>query len=331
MESARRAVEDARTALDRAKRDLANAKDEHTNNNRSITTAEDNLVKAQNNLADAQRSYERALGDKERAIQDYTESNETKLVNAQRAFTESQNQLQSAQNNLLSAQNSLNQAESKASTANINVDIQSLNLEKLNNQFTEGLIIATSDGVVTEVNTTVGAIPNGVLFVIEDIDNLYISAKVKEYSLIDLRLGQQVHVMTEATGGKIYDAEVTFISPKAVSVAGSTSVEFEIHADMKGNDTDIKIGMNAFISIVVETSSDAYAIPLTAIITDARGSFVYADENGAIREIAVTIGMRTSTQVEIYSDELDDGLLILVKPNDSGDTAARATLMQGRG
>ena len=321
LESAIRAVEDAETALDRAKENQKRAKDDYSDENQAVTTAKDNLTKMQDNLADAQRSYERALNDKERAIQDYLDDNKTKLENVQKSLAESLNQLESALNSYESAQNSLEQANSKTSSSGISLELQALNLEKLNDQLAEGLIVATADGVVTEVNATVGANPSGILFVIEDVDHLYVSARVKEYNLGELELGQRCYVTTEATADKMFDAVLTYISPKAVSAAGSTSVEFEVQAEMSDVGFGVKIGMNAFLNIITEEKSDIYAVPLSAVIANARGgSVIYAVENGESREIAVTTGLQTSTQTEISGDGLHDGLMIQIMPDSSGET-----------
>jgi hypothetical protein len=308
MSNSDSAIADAQRAHDKAVKDLDRAKSD------AKKTAADNLEKAKNNQADANRAYEKALSDKERAIQDYIESNGVKLENAQKTLGDSQKQLESAQNSVKSAQNSLTQAKNKPATSGTNVEIQELNIKKLESQIAEGTIIATADGVITEINAQVGAVPSGILFVIEDVDNLYVSANVKEYSLIDLELGQRSLVTAEATGERVYEAEVAYISPKAVSPAGSTSVEFEVQANVDGNDMDLKIGMNAFLNIIIESRADVYVIPLSAIVTDERGSFVYVLEDGGEREAAVSVGLKTSTQAEIYGDDLDDGWLILAKP-----------------
>ena len=308
MEAAGRAAEDAGVSLDRARADL-------TRTNGDLTKQEnDSLTRTLNNLTDAERAYEKALSDKERAMQDHADNNDTKLENAQRAYADSQKQLESAQNSLSSAQNAYNQARNKPANSGVNISLQTLNLDKLNDQLAEGLIVATADGVITELNAKVGAAPSGILFVIEDVDRLYVSAKVKEYSLNELRLGQQGRITADAAIGKAYDAELTYISPKAVSPAGSTSVEFEIHAEMYSDDTDIKIGMNAFLDVVTDRRAGVYAVPLSAIVANERGSFIQALENGVITEIAVSTGLKTSTHVEIAGEGLYDGLAILAKP-----------------
>ncbi|MCL2287527.1 MAG: efflux RND transporter periplasmic adaptor subunit [Firmicutes bacterium] len=310
VDQAENLVDDARRAYERANSELERAREN------ALEQTENHLNRVRDNLSDAIRAYERVLRDKETAMEDFIELNTNRLENAQRLYSDSQIQLQTAQNNLASAQNALSQARRRSVTSGTNVDIQQLNIERLQSQLDEGLIVATADGVITAVNARVGAAPSGVLFVIEDVDNLYVSANVREHSLIDLHIGQLGYVTTVATGNREFDAQLTFISPRAVSPAGSTSVEFEIRAAINDIDGDVRIGMNAFLNVVTDVRNNVFSIPLSAIVTNERGSFIYAIEHGELMEIMVTTGLRTSTHAEVFGDQLIEGLNIVLRPLD---------------
>jgi len=272
-------------------------------------------MSTQNAYSDAQRAYDKAVNDKIRAIDDSADSDKTKVENAQRSYTDSLRQLEASQNNVTSAQNSFDQAESRPASQGTNVEIQELNLKKLYDQLAEGKIYATSDGVITEINAKVGAAPSGVLFVIEDTEDLYVSARVREHSVTSVHLGQEAVITTDATGDVRYDGTVSYISPKAVSAAGSTSVEFEVRAGLNKPDTTIRIGMNAFLDIVTAQKSGVYAVPNSVIVTNERGSFVYALEDDERREIAVNLGVKTMVNAEISGDELSDGMQLIIDPD----------------
>jgi multidrug efflux pump subunit AcrA (membrane-fusion protein) len=263
---------------------------------------------------------------------DYISRNESQLENAQRNMAYSQNQLRTAQNNLRSAQESLNQISDRPAAADTNVELQQINLERLNRQLAEGVILAPVSGVVTQINASVGAAASGVLFIIEDVDNLYVAANVREHSLGELSIGQQTFVTTEITGDSVYDAEIIFISPRSVSPVGSTSVEFEIHAAMNGNDDNVRIGMNAFINVVTDYREDIFAVPLSAIVATERGSFVIMREGEEMREIPVTVGLRTSTHAEIYGEHLREGMAIIARPGEmTAETGGNGGIRGGRG
>ena len=306
--NAKYALNDAQNAYDRAVTNLERAK------NDAADAATDVLTRTQNAYDDALRAYEKALEDKIRAIDNNLESNENKLENAQKAFDDSQRQLESSQNGVKSAQNTLEQAQNRPASQGTSVEIQELNLERLNNQLEEGRIVATADGVITEVNVKVGALPGGIMFVIEDTDNLYVSVRVREYSISSVQLGQDAVITTDATGEKEYGGKVSYISPRAVSAAGSTSVEFEVQAELLEHDTEVKIGMNAFLNIIIEEKPNVFAVPNSVIVTNENGSFVYTVENDEKREIAVTLGIRTMVNAEISGKELHDGMPLLIDP-----------------
>jgi len=323
VKNAQNAVADAERAYNKAVRDYERAKqDAEKNADDAYKNAEDNVIKAENNLADAERALEKALSDKERAIRDYIDANETKLKNAKKNYDDSMAGLRSAQINVESAKNSLDQTAEKPENSGISIELQTLNLEKLKTQLEEGIIRASCDGVITEINAKEGAAPNGIIFVIEDVEDLYVSFNVKEYSLPSLKMGQKCLVTTDAVPNEMYDALVSYISPKAVSPAGSTSVEFEIRSKLDAPAADIKIGMNAFVNVITETKTDVYAVPISAVVTDGGGSFVFAYETDGQTEIAVTVGLMTSTQAEITGVGLYDGIRLLTDPEgklSSGD------------
>jgi len=326
VESARFALRDAQNAYNRAITNLERAK------NDAADAATKALTNTQNAYDDARRAYERALNDKTKAIENSEDSNKTILERAQRAFEDSHIQLESSQNSLRSAQNSLEQAGSRPATSAASVEIQELTLERLGNQLAEGRIVATASGVITAINANVGGMPNGVIFIIEDTENLYVSARVREHNIGAVEIGQEAIVTTEATGENAYGGAVSFISPRAVSAAGSTSVEFDVQAKLDKPDPAIRIGMNAFLNIVIERKSGIYAVPNSAIVTDERGSFVYAMVDDERREIGVELGIRTMVSVEISGDGLQDGLELLTDPEGllSGANDTGLYMMFGR-
>jgi len=303
---AQNAVDDAQRTLDRAQADLTRAQDD------AIKLAKDKLDAAKRAQADAQRAYEKAFQDKQRAAKDYKEANEKKVESAEKLLADAKKQLEAAQNSRMNAENALKQAQAKPGSAGINVELQELSLEELNRQLANGQIVAEASGVITAMTAKVGAIPQGALFVIDNKDEFYVSARVKEHNLNSIWIGQEALITTEATGSQKFSAAISYISPKAVTEAGSTSVEFEVRATISDPDDAIKIGMNAFLDIILETKENIYAAPISAVVTNERGSFVYAGPERL--EIPVTPGLKTSNNVEITGAGIKDGLQILTDP-----------------
>jgi len=318
--AAQDAIDDAQCSLDQARANLANAKDD------AVKAAKNKMDAASKAVNDATRAYEKALNDRSRAEKDGKDANSKKVENAEKALLDAKKQLESAQNSMKNAENALRQAQAESGSAGANVASQELTLGRLGRQLAEGEIAAEAAGVITAVNAKVGAIPQGVLFVIDNKDELYISARVKEHSLNSLAIGQEILITTDATGDGKFTAALSYISPKAVSEAGSTSVEFEVRATLVDPDEAIKIGMNAFLNIITDIKENVYAVPVSAVVTNGKGSFIYAvpesapggrhrqNEEPKRLEIPVTLGLKTSTSVEVIGAGLKDGLRILTDP-----------------
>jgi len=309
LSSAQNAADDALRAYERAATDLSraqtNAADANVN---SVKSAQTSVDTARNAAEDAQRTYDKAVTDLDRAQEKAAEDNEKQLATAARNAADAEKSLASANLSVTNQQNALAQAQAKTPSNEANVANQQIALDKLLDQLAKAEIKAPAAGIITAVNVTEGTNPGGILFVIEDTEMLFVSAKVKEYNLPDISIGQAVRITTDATGAEVFDGEITYISPKAVSAAGATNVEFEIKAVIHQSNEQIKIGMNTFLEIVLHEKADVFTIPLSALITNEQGRFVRTEANDLL---PVTIGIQTSTTIEIAGESLTEGLRII--------------------
>ncbi|MEW5919795.1 MAG: HlyD family efflux transporter periplasmic adaptor subunit [Bacillota bacterium] len=225
-------------------------------------------------------------------------------------------------------------------------DTQQIALQKLEKNLADSLIKAPLDGTVTAIYAKIGSPGSGLLFVIEDTENLIITAYVKEYDMGRIHQGQKVTIKSDATGDAVLNGEVVKIAPtSAKSATGETIVsstaEFETQIAVLDHDTGLKIGMNTRLEIILEKKAGVYAVPYDAVSVNAAGqSIVYAvtNENGkpAIKELVVETGMETDFYTEVRGDGLSDGIMILndaasVKPGDLGREAGSSNrpLMPG--
>ncbi len=305
LDSARNSADDAQKTYDRAITDMERARDS------SIESAEDKIKNAQKAVDDAQRAYDRAINDLKRAQNDHIEDNEEKLIIAKRNLADAEKSLESSNLSVANAEDSLKQAKSKAAPSGSSVSNQQITLDKLLDQMKKSQIKATGTGTITSIGAVEGTNPTGVLFVIEDTNILYVTARVKEYNLKDLFLGQKSLVTTDTTDTEVFDGEIIYISPKAVTEAGSTNVEFEIWVKIYNPDESIKIGMNAFVEIILEEKQDTFVVPLSAIISNDEGDFIQYQSHEEISLLPVEIGIKTTTSAEIFGEGLVDGMIII--------------------
>ena len=184
-------------------------------------------------------------------------------------------------------------------------------LESLNEELANAYIISPITGVITRVLTEAGKSAMGDMFFIEDTESLQIKASVAEFDVIKIEEGMMAHIRSNATGSIIYDGVVDFVAPVASDLSGN----FEVRVMLLGNSGQLKPGMTATVEIIIEAKQDVFAVPIDAVITKPDGTkAVVIFENMARRELTVKTGMETDFYIEIISDELKDGLLILADP-----------------
>ncbi|MCM1161890.1 MAG: efflux RND transporter periplasmic adaptor subunit [Roseburia sp.] len=200
----------------------------------------------------------------------------------------------------------------------------------------EGCTIkAPVDGIVTSLWVEEGgAFSGGEVVTVQDNDSFIVSADVDEYDIADVEKGMRVVVKTDATGDDELEGEVTFVSPTPAdnsAVQGNSSSESGYPVEIKLNTKSdrLRIGMTAKASIVLEESADVFAVPYDAIHTNAAGeSIIFIKEQGGKREtenkeITVTLGLESDYYTEIASDQLTEGMeVILNEQNNSGETNA---------
>ena len=116
-------------------------------------------------------------------------------------------------------------------------------------------IVAPIDGVVTAIFAREGEIGFGPLFIIEDIENLRVRTRFREYDLANIRVGMDVVISADATGDAEYAGVISRINPAAVLGPGGTPahiVEFEAEVTITSPVTGLRIGMTARLNIPLE-------------------------------------------------------------------------------
>ncbi|MBS3994317.1 MAG: efflux RND transporter periplasmic adaptor subunit [Alkaliphilus sp.] len=212
------------------------------------------------------------------------------------------------------------EANLKNAEANYANDSQRIALQKLEKNLADSDIKSPIDGTVTAVYAVVGSPGNGLLFVIEDTENLIVTTYVKEYDAAKVNPGQMVTIKSDATGDAVLNGKVIKISPASLKNAAgetniSSTVEFETEVVILDPKTELKIGMNARLNIILEKKTDVYAVPFDAVTVNDKGQnvvYIITDENGKqiTKELVVKTGIETDLYTEISGVGLSAGVLI---------------------
>ncbi len=313
--------------------DIASLKLEILDQKNVVANAEANLTLARAQVNATEMAYEATFGD------------QTALEKLEQAYDQAKISYENAKKQLDMAENSADQqletyADSiEGSKIAMNgVAVQQAELKRIDKQINDATITAPISGTVTAVYAEEGSSGAGLLFVVEDIDHLKISTKIKEYDISNVEVGMKTVIKADATGDDEYAGTIASIDPVAVkgvdgNTAAGNNVEFASEITVDSAETRLKVGMNARINIVTSEKTGVYGVPYDAVVTKPDGStviYIAVDgETGAVaKEIPVTMGMETDFYVEISGAALEDGMNVITSPMGLSDGAA-VTLSAG--
>jgi multidrug resistance efflux pump len=310
--------------------DLENKKNVYQNNksqyenglNSELINAENSVKTAEADLQTKKTTYEnnKALSESGFVSEQELNQSETNYNLALATYNKATASLKSVK---AKVEQDIKTAEAnfKNAEANYNNDSQRISLQKLEKNLTDSVIKAPVGGTVTAVYAVVGSPGNGLLFVIEDTENLIITTYVKEYDAGQVHPGQMVTIKSDATGDTILNGKVVKISPTSTKNATgatntSSTVEFETEVAILDHKTELKIGMNTRLNIILEKKMDVYAVPYDAVTVNADGQnvvYVISDENGKqiVKELVVETGIETDIYTEVSGTGLSDGVIVV--------------------
>lgn len=295
-------------------------KTEEATNKYNLQNATNNVESSKLDLDNSKSSYDKVkkLYDDGKSTSDDLSKAELTLKKAQIAYD--------------NATASLNNVKNKNSNASKNsIESQKAALEKQKQTLNNSKITSPIDGTITLVNAKENNSAAGLLFVIEDTDNLIVSTAIGEYDIASVKVGQDVVIKSDSTGDKEFAGTVSKIAPTAAkdangNTASSSNVQFDTQVTLKDKNPDMKIGMNVRLTIKLNEKNDVFSVPYDAVVTDTDGSqCIYVIDStqkdskskDTAKKIKVEKGMETDMYIEIISTDLKDGMNIETNPKDS--------------
>lgn len=330
----------------------------------SLSEAQDSLLdaqsegassiqKAKKQVSDAKSEYEEVKSDENskvaKAKKAYEEAKKSKQKeNISQAKTEYENAVSTRKNTLKQSKSSIEQAKESLETAKSNANKSIKEAKKQVTTAQESLdkcaVTAPISGMVTSISVQEGdTYSGGTILQIEDVSGYTISTSVDEYDISNVKAGQKVIVLTEATDEDELEGEVTFVAPSTESSSGSSSSQssdgmgmtstssssdgYEVQIALKTADERLKLGLTARCSIVEEEASDVFAVPYDAVSQNTNGESVInvsQGENGSVskKQIVVTKGMESDYYVEVQSDELTEGMKVIIPTDTTSDSTS---------
>ena len=316
--AAERTLEEAEAAYDTAQTQYRAALNSADDALEDYADAVDTAYEA---YLDAQVTLENTQADAQETLADYAD----RLNTAYAAYGSAQAGLEStenaAQNQLQSYQDSLNSAYANASTSTGEVSLRQLRADLEGTEIT-----APAAGTVTAVYAEVGSSGAGLLFVIEDVDNLVVATSVKDYDVASVSTGMAVAIQSDSTGDQVYDGEVTSIAPTAAkNAAGETDtsgdISFATDVAVTSQDTGLRIGMSVELDFVLDEALNALSVPYDAVYENDQGQtcllVLEEGEDGELllTELPVTTGLETDLDIAVEGDGLTEGVQVVTDPD----------------
>ena len=154
-----------------------------------------------------------------------------------------------------------------------------LSLEDAENTLDDYTITAPISGTVilkgVQAGETIGtdSSTSEVLCIIHDLSYLEMEIDVDELDILSIQEGQEATIVADALEDETFTGVVTNVSSNGTTSGGTTTYPVTIRIDDYG---ELMPGMNASVSIVVESAEDALSIPNGAVV---RGGYVLVTED----------------------------------------------------
>lgn len=337
---------DLQESLSEAKDALSDAQSEGSS---SIQKAQKQVSNAKSEYADVKSEENSKVAKAKKAYEEAKKSKQKDQLT--QAKTEYENAVSTRKSTLKQSKSSIEQAQEALDTAKSSANKSIKEAKKQVTQAQESLdkcaVTAPMDGIVTSISVQEGdTYSGGTILQIEDVSGYTISTSVDEYDISNVKVGQKVIVLTEATDEDELEGEVTFVAPSTESSSGSSSSQsgesgamtssgsssdgYEVQIALKTTDERLKLGLTARCSIVEEEAADVFAVPYDAISQNTSGESVInvsEGENGNVskKQIVVTKGMESDYYVEVQSDELTEGMKVLIPTDSTSDSTSEET------
>lgn len=180
-------------------------------------------------------------------------------------------------------------------------------------------LLAPFAGTITQLNVSSGDLVSSGenAFRIDDMATIYIDLQISEVDLQSLKVGQKATIEFDALPDKSYEGEVTEIGIIGTSSQGVVNYPVTVKVI---NDGNIRPGMTASVTIVVDERADVLLVPSQAVRTTSGQKMVTVLFEGQQITVPVTIGLNNGSMVEITSSQLLEGDVVVLNGSTTGST-----------
>lgn len=169
-------------------------------------------------------------------------------------------------------------------------------------------LVAPFDGIIGLRKVSVGDYvnPGQDLVNLENIEQLKVDFRVPEIYSMQLKVGQTVRITLDAIPNAVYEGTVYAIDP-AYDPNGRAII---LRARLPNRDGNLRSGMFARVTLLVEEREQAIVVPETALVPVGGDQFIYRVVEGKAVLTKVVTGQRRKGQVEIVEGLEHDAVIV---------------------
>ncbi len=155
---------------------------------------------------------------------------------------------------------------------------------------------------------------NQSLLEIPDLRRLIVRTKVREMDLHRVNVGKEATIEVDAFPGQIFTGKIVHLGALAQVEIGAISKEkhFEVTVALDPNESHLRPGMTARVTLISGKVDQALSIPSHAVFIQDRKTFCYRPDKSR-QEIVTAPG---NEQWTIITSGLEEGMAVLLYPPD---------------
>lgn len=134
---------------------------------------------------------------------------------------------------------------------------------------------------------------------VKNLKDLTMSLSINESEINSVKVGQSVEIKLSADETKTYTGTISKID--AIGTYATSGTTFKATVSFS-NDGNVKIGMSASCTVVLEKAENCIAVPITAIQTSGETKYVIVvNEDKTTKNVTVETGISNDSYVQIKS------------------------------
>lgn len=211
--------------------------------------------------------------------------------------------------------NDLEQALARKNADYAQLEAARAALREANNMKDYLQIRAPFNGTITDRNVNIGAYVgpgvNAPLLTLQELDRLRLSVSVPELYTSYLNIGDELSFRVNSLKGETFKAKISRTSGALDTRLRSERVEM----DVVNTRRNLLPGMVGQVTLAFKSKNKSFVVPVSAVLNTSEGAFVIKVIDGKVHWIAVETGLESKDDLEIFSEELQENNLLVLKAN----------------